>query len=363
MSTITRIVKRPTGRKSVTGKPVVIKWQGVPMLRSQSINACVNEILEASKNLSFLKINVIGASGSGKTTLSNVLAHQLHTKSEIPYEVHFFRDEQLINFKETVKGLSSNNQILVFDDLSGLIANYGKKALDKLKAEITTIRHIDDQEDRKIIMMLNFHAQKSLDKFLRISNMTFYTECHLEEIGYLQDLLGKHQTLKIRTFQKLRSEATLYHRFTFNFKTKGEKFVYKEGNPFRLLLYNNGLTTRFVVSPQVEWILGEENICQTCTPEKQNTNSKLNLEDFVNDFSKKFGKGIAKRAIELKLERMGIDVLPKRVGQASIYIEQFFAKKGINLEELAESYNITPNKTKTRLRSKRQPEFRESKIG
>ena len=188
MSTITRIVKRPTRRTSVTGKPVVIKWQGVPMLRSQSINACVNEILEASKNLSFLKINLIGASGSGKTTLSNVLAHQLHTKSEIPYEVHFFRDEQLINFKETVKGLSSNNQILVFDDLSGLIANYGKSALDKLKAEITTIRHIDGKEDRKIIMMLNYHAQKSSDKFLRISNMKFYTYCHTEEITYLQDL-------------------------------------------------------------------------------------------------------------------------------------------------------------------------------
>ena len=67
-------------------------------------------------------------SGTGKTTLMHVLAHQIHTASVIPYEVKFFNAEQLSNFKATVQGLSNSNQILCFDDLSGLVEDYGKKA-------------------------------------------------------------------------------------------------------------------------------------------------------------------------------------------------------------------------------------------
>ena len=167
MKTIIDVIPRERSLTTQKKLPTIIHWKGVKMFRSQSINACVNEIFESTKSMGFLKINLIGASGSGKTVLSHVLAHQLHTLDS-SFEVHFFEDEDIINFKETIHGLSNNNQILVFDDLSGLESHYGKVALQRLKADITTVRHIDTQEDRKIIVMLNFHAQKTLDKFLRI---------------------------------------------------------------------------------------------------------------------------------------------------------------------------------------------------
>jgi ribosomal protein L31 len=100
-----------------------------------------------------------------------------------------------------------------------------------------------------------------------------------------------------------------------------------------------------VVSPQLSWILDGE-VCQKCFPSKKTDETKINLEKFRDDFSKKFGKGIAKRAIELKLLRQGFYTQPKRVMQAEKYIEQFFNAKKINLEELAELYGLKERTTK-----------------
>jgi ATPase subunit of ABC transporter with duplicated ATPase domains len=348
MTVTERIIPRNTSKKSKQ-KPTVITWgktsTGQPnkMLRSQSINACVNDIYESSRSMGFIKINLIGASGSGKSTLAEIICHQLHKRDET-FEVHYLQDSDLINFKETIQNLSKNNQILAFDDLSGLVANFGKTALEKLESEITTIRHIDQNEDRKIIMLLNFHAQKKLSKFLRISNFTFYTDCQNEEIGYLEELLGKGQKQKIIQFAKLRSQSRMYHKFSFQL-SRGNNFTYNDGDPFRLLLYNNTLSTRFVVSPQLSWILDGE-ICQKCHPSEKTIEAKVNLETFRDDFSKKFGKGIAKRAIELKLLRQGFYTQPKRVMQAEKYMEQFFAARKINLEALAELYGLKERTTK-----------------
>ena len=333
-------------------KPTIITWQGVQMLRSQSINACVQEIYESSKSMGFLKINLVGASSSGKTTLSELLAHQLHTLDS-SFEVHFLEDRDLIDFKATIQSLSKNNQILCFDDLSGLVSHYGKAALDKLKAEITTVRHIDGNEDRKIIMILSFHAQKQLDKFLRISNFTFYTDCQNEELGYLEELLGKAQKPKINQFAKLRASSRMYHKFTFPLGRR-DSFTYRDGEPFRVLLYNNGITSRFVVSPQVSWVLGDK-ICQTCTPTEKTEKTKENLEQFIARYSKCFGVGICKRAIQNKLLRQGIDTQPKRVQQAEQHIEQFFDYKKINLEELGQAYGLEERGFKTRIYPGKQP--------
>lgn len=349
---VTTELKQRKDKSTKKDKPTVIWWKDVQMLRSQSINACVHEIYESSKSMGFLKINLVGASSSGKTTIQNLLAHLLHVLDP-SFEVHFLEDKHLIDFKATIQGLSRNNQILCFDDLSGLIAKYGKTALDRLKAEITTIRHIDNQEDRKIIMILSFHAQKQLDKFLRISNFTFYTDCQNEELGYLEELLGKQQKSKISQFAKLRAQSRMYHKFTFPLGRR-DSFTYKDGDPFRVVLYNNGITTRFVVSPQVSWVLGDK-ICQTCEPTEKTDESKANLDQFVERFTKCFTKGICKRAIQNKLLRQGIDTQPKRVQQAEQHISKFFDFKKINLEELGQKYGLEERGFKTRLLPDKQP--------
>ncbi|NWJ28874.1 hypothetical protein HX858_06545 [Marine Group I thaumarchaeote] len=46
------------------------------------------------------------------------------------------------------------------------------------------------------------------------------------------------------------------------------------------------------MSPQLSWILKGE-LCQKCNPSEKTQETKINLENFKNDFSKKFGKGVA----------------------------------------------------------------------
>ncbi len=357
-----RVELRPESNTK-KAKPVIIPWGNTKLIRGQSINVCVNDIYETSKSMGFVKVNLIGASSSGKTTLGDVLAHQLHTKDPT-FEVHKLKDSDLIDFKKTIQNLSTNNQILIFDDLSGLVATYGKAALETLRSEITTVRHIgESNQDRRIIMILNFHAQKMLDKFLRISNFTFYTDCQLEEIGYLEELLGKQHKYKIQHFAKLRSQSRMYHKFSFVLGKKNS-FTYKDGDPFRILLYNNGLVTKFIVSPQLSWVLNkggieEGNTCEVCFPADKSEETKMNLEELVDDFGRKFSKGICKRAVELKLRQRGYYAQPARVMQAERYLELFFDEKKINLEELAKVFGL--EERKIRLDTIKKPGYKPHK--
>jgi len=194
-----------------------------------------------------------------------------------------------------------------------------------------------------------------LDKQIRISNFAFYTDCQLEEIDYLIDLLGKQDSQKIKYFQKLKAQAALKHKFTYRLGNR-HSFTYKDGEPFQAMLYNNGLRTSHVVSPLLSWILGDE-ICHTCKPAIESASTKINLEQFVNDYSKKFTKGVAKRAVELELLELGMNTQPKRVLQARKYIKQYFARKQINIDELAEAYNL--KETKSLIHPDKQPVFLE----
>jgi hypothetical protein len=341
-------LESPTKYKKNT-KPVIIEWKKSKMIRNHSIRSCVHEILQFSSRLGMVRINIVGASGSGKSSLAETIAHLCHSMSDIPYEVKLMQKEDLLDFTATIKGLSSNNQVLVFDDLSWLGANFGKKQVEQLKSEITTVRHIDGNTDRKIILIMNFHAQKALDKFLRIANFTFYSSCSSEEITYLLEMLGKKYHQKIDLFRRLRIQAMGQGRFSFPLG-RHSSFTYKAFEPFLPYLYSNGDFCRFVVSPLSTWI---DNDCQVCSPVIEST--KENIDEFVNDYSRKFGKGVAKRAVELKLLQHGITTQPKRVLQAGEFINQFLAQKKINLFELAEKFGLEERTTK--LFPDKQPEI------
>jgi ABC-type oligopeptide transport system ATPase subunit len=350
----TVILESNESKRSQGKKPVIISWgknkEGLPakLVRNHSLRSTVHEILQFSSRLGMVRINIIGASGSGKTSLAESIAHLCHTMSEIPYEVKFMQKEDLVDFTATIKSLSSNNQILVFDDLSWMGADFSKKQIEKLKSEITTIRHIDGNTDRKMIVIFNSHAQKVMDKFLRIANFTYYSSCSSEEVTYLLEMLGKKYHQKIDLFRRLRIQAMGQGKFHFPLG-KSNSFTYKAFDPFLPYLFSNGDFVRYVVSPLRSWI---DKDCQTC--EKVTESTTLNIEDFAKDYSKKFGVNNAKRAVELKLIQQGIITLPKRVMQAQKYIEQFLALRKINLNELADKYGLQERTTK--LFPDKQPE-------
>ena len=353
MPVIERIIKRPDSSANKTGIPVVIRWKGVKMIRSHSINAVAHEIITMSENQDLISINVIGKQSTGKTELCRTLAHLTHTHSKFPYKISYFGKEEILNLENTVKELTPTNHILIFDDLSFLGANASKKQIDTIQSVLAVIRHLEGGQDVRIILFKIFHYTKSIPPFLRQNDMTFLSSVDDNEEKNLIDLLGKKNIQKIQLLKKLRTQVILGQDFVFSIGKRGS-LLYQSKKPFLPFLYTNGISLRFIVSPLRSWI---EPFCQKCSPAKQTTETKSNLEGFVNDFSRKFTKRIAKRAVELKLLQSGINTQPKRVLQAQKYIDQFLNKKEINIEELSIAYNLKPRKTK--LFPDKQPEIKE----
>jgi hypothetical protein len=57
-----------------------------------------------------------------------------------------------------------------------------------------------------------------------------------------------------------------------------------------------------------------------------------------------FVRFCAKTAVKIKLYQNGINVFSKRISQAMKYIDQYLEKREINLEDLANAYELTPTK-------------------
>ncbi len=340
MPTIIKIIPRQdSGKKS--GIPVTIRWKGVPMVRSHSINKVAHQLMIMSKNQDYIAINIIGKQSTGKTELCRTLAHLIHDFSKIPYNVDFFTKDDLLDLENTIKRLTPTNHIVIFEDVSFLKANATPKQIDTVQSVLSVIRHLNEG-DFKIILFKNFHYTKAIPPFLRQNDMTFLSSVDDSEIKNLEEMFGKKNSMRILQLKDLRNDVINERDFKFPIGRKGI-FSYKPKDPFLPYLMSDGSYLRFIVSPLRTWI---EPFCQTCSPAKQSTETKQNLEQFVNGFNKSFGKGVCKKAVELKLMQAGITTQTKRVLQALKHIEQFFNEKEINLEELSLAYNLTPRETK-----------------
>lgn len=324
------------------------------MIATQSIRVVADEIINMSKNQDLISINIIGKGGTGKSELARTLCCLIHSRAKLPYNVNYFSMKHMLDLEQTVKNLTPSNHLIVFDDIAFMKVSAGQQKVDEMQRVLSTIRHLPGGEDVRIIMFKLFQYSKSIPPFLRQNDATFISSVDDNEIQNFEELLGKRYLLKINLLKQLRAQAkqTDPSYFIYPLGTKGKGLTYKTMKPFLPFLYSNEVSCRMVVSPLRTWF---QPICQTCSPAKQTEETKLNLEEFQNDFSKKFGKIVAKRAVELKLLQEGINTYPKRVLQAQKYIDQFLNEKEINFEGLCLAYNLKP--TETKLFPNKQPEF------
>jgi uncharacterized protein YaaQ len=355
MPTVTRIIPRQE-KSGTKGTPTIIKWKGVPMVASHSIRTVAKEIINMSENQDFVSINCIGKQGTGKTELMKTLAHLIHSGAKIPYNINYFGKNEMINLEETVKSLTPTNQIILMDDIAFLKASATNKQIDQIQQVLSVIRHLPSGEDVKIILFKSFQYTKAISPFLRQNDATFVSSVDDNEVSNLEDLLGKKYTLKINTLKNMRVQAKIGDNdkatFVYPLGIKGHSLTYKARNPFLPFLYSNQISCRIVVSPLRSWI---DPICHVCEPIHKSVESKTNLSEFMEDFTKKFGgEANAKAAVKIKLIQNGINCYSPRITQAVRYIERFLAKKLINLEELAVAFDLSP--TKTILMPQKQPE-------
>lgn len=344
----TRIIEREaTGESKATSNfaPKRIKWKDTWMMKNESFLATVREITARASAEDFTKIGIVGKSGSGKTTLAETIAHCMHNFSKIPWTVRKFYKNELMNFENTIKTLTPANHIIIFDDLSFLDSKFSKKTINTVKNLETEIRHLEGARDVKIVMIYNYHYTKGMDKFLRQSDYKYFTTVGSEEKENMENVAGIKYSRLIRKFMSSvhytkEGEADY---FTSPHLYKGNAFHYKLRNPFIPVLFYNGNSLRFIVTPTRQWI---DPICSICAT-AENVASEINVEQFIRESEAKFPK-IFQSVVKQLLKEQGIDSYSKPVISCRTYLQKALMMKTINLEELALKMGLSQNHTKMR---------------
>jgi len=347
MPTTIRLIEEPS-REGKGKIPVTVEWQKERMIRGHSIQSAVKEIVRMSQSLDVVKINLIGNPSTGKTSLAESISHLIHKKSmelyKVPFAVKFFTREELVNFEATLKTLEGMNQVLIFDDISFLQATTDKHTIEIIKKAFTEIRHLEGGQDVKIITIFNSHYLMSVTKYLRMADFSFFLSIGSSDFDNVQQLVGKRYTSLLIKFQKIFHMAVVKNKFAFNLDGKKKYFIYPFRKPFGPCLFWNSDSLRIIVYPKREWI---DKFCPVCSKSQEiPLKDGINLDDFANDLSFKFGIGIARSAVRIKLFQNGLNAYPKRVIQAMRYIDLYMKSKTFNLQKLAEHYNFKDEKTR-----------------
>jgi len=340
------------------GKPSVITWQGVRMLRSHSIQAVSKEIINMSANQEMVSVNAIGKQSTGKTELLKTVSHLIHKHSKIPYQISYFGKEEMLNLEETVSKLNPISQILIFDDIAFLKASATNKQIDQIQQVLSIIRHLPGGKDVKIILMKSFQYTKAIPPFLRQNDFTFVSSVDDNEIDNLTVLLGKKYYSKIKQLKFLRAQGAMGEegKSTFTFDMGGgKKVIYRWQNPFLPFIYVSGVGCRIICSPLRQWI---DPVCNVCAKVNNEPRDKIgDVKQVVEDFISKFKDGnTIKTAVKIKLIQQGINAFSPRIVQAVKYIERMQQEKLVSIESLASELKLTP--TKTLLFPDKQPEVK-----
>ena len=223
-------------------------WKGtdrrpVPLLQRHSIGVLAREIVTANTNNQYTGILLIGKSGSGKSTLTQTLVHRLHQKRN--YVVRWFSKADIRHFVAIIKKLPPVPHILVFEDASYALRGMSDAQIEEIAAELTYIRH---KLKRPVIVVLQIHYSKAIEKFFRDTDITIFTSItDNERTNYLQ-LLGTHNSQKINKFIRIYHNALFKGHYDFTWSTyTGEKYVYHTNNPFRPSLVSSVGSCHFLL--------------------------------------------------------------------------------------------------------------------
>lgn len=340
-------------------KPPVIKWRDTKLLRSHAISSAVREILIHASQIDFTRINLIGQSGSGKSTLGMTLAHMIHQKAmklddPIPFAVKVFTKDDLANFKTTIGELDPNlNHILIFDDVSFMQSQFSRQQILSIESNMTTVRHMKGGEDKKIILIMNFHYSMALQKFLRDCNFAFYTTIGNSDFDNVIKTWnkGRQATMKMKAFRKLVGDAKMTKQFRGVITRKNRrdntmiKYDYKK--PFAPVLFISESTTHTFVFPKREWIDPHCMICDDA--DKRVAQKQENIEEVLKALEKaKFGKQNLIQGVRCLALLQGKNVYPDNVRRVIIFLQRYNKEHNINLDSLCEHFGLVEKNVKYR---------------
>lgn len=351
--------------KQASVAPVTLEWNNARMIRSQSIKACVRELLSANMGKDLVRINLIGPPSTGKTVLAGTLAHLIHELANSPFAVRRFNRDDLMNMEEVLANLTPINHVMIFDDISWLSGASSKQKLDQIQKTFTEIRHLPGGQNIKLFIIFNFHYNLSVPKHLRQADFFCYTEIGSSEIENTLKIIGGKHLRKVIEFVDVVQQAqstgipatstTPETPGTFSYKlgNKGMKFTYTFRHPYGPALWWNRRTCRHIVFPKREWI---DPLCQTCSDSIQSTpQEQMDVKKFKADITKTWGKSNPITPLRIKFYQMGINVFPPITNQQLRWIDKYMEHKTFNLEDLAKEFGLEV--AKTQLHKKLPPDI------
>jgi len=343
-TTTKKLVIKGTGRETI---PLTTKWKGIPLVRNHSFLATVREIINFSAEIDVCRIGLIGSMHSGKSTLSQSIAHAIHKHADLQYKIKVLYKEDLLNFEKTLLALEPVNYIMIFDDVSFMGANANKKQIEMVKSAVTTIRHLDEGRDVKIIVMMNYHYSMGLDKYLRSADFKYITTVDSSENENLINMFGKKYQQKILDFKKYRHMAITKKYWLMKISKDGKPFKYDYRKPFIPVMFWNENSLRFIVSPTRHW---QDPICSKCSEATTSgeLESDVPIDKFCQETEERFGKGTWLAAVKLNMYVEGMTVYNPNVITCLKYLNQCREKKLITLESIAAHYDLVPKITRLR---------------
>lgn len=211
-----------------------------PVLTRETPSFLVNHILRHNDLHGFTLVTYIGKSGTGKSTLTRTLTHYLHTRAEKnfgrSYVPMWFKQKDIESLDDIIGSLEVGvNRILNFEDVS-FTFNYSDQGdIDEVMRKLTYIRHT---LKAKVIIQMQIHYTKALDKFLRDGDVKIITSMTDEEKENLLRLFTWDAKKQINQF------ATKYYSmeangFWYASASLTKVFKYQVQKPFRLALVSD----------------------------------------------------------------------------------------------------------------------------
>ena len=324
--------------------PTVTHWKGTPIIRQHSFYAAINEIVNWAEEIDVTRIGNVGDMHSGKTTIAEAQAHAIHKMSKLQWSIRKLYEEDLMNFKETLKSLTPANYILIFDDVSFLDAKHNKKQINIVKEAVTKIRHLEGGRNVKIIMIYNYHYTMGLDKYLRQADFRFFTTVGSSERENMEGIVGSKSMRIVDNFTRQRQMGITKKFFGMMLPNK-KFFSYKWRNPFIPVLFWNNATLRMIISPTREWLTPICSICAFATGES----STVNVKDFLGEFKAMYPSQW-KAILKQLLREQGLNTYSKQMIGGRKFLDRAMEIRKFNLEELLLTAGFTL--TKTLLRKK-----------
>lgn len=254
------------------------KW---PIPVSVSPTPTVGRILRYIDRTGFMGILNIGMSGTGKSTWSRMLVHMLHQQRH--FIVHWYSRDDIQHLDQAIKSLEKGlNHIMVFDDASFSLDKLKKEDVMDIAQKLTYIRH---EVKGQVIIMMNIHYSKAIQRFFRNVPFVFLTSITMEEVNTFMDT-WPHGKWKFRDFAYYFHSMMMNGSWEFEVdKWAGKHVSYATDKPFRLGVAMEG--------NHIHFFFYLKTSCSLCDP-SANSKRQIDSDQFVDHFVSSYGKDRAR---------------------------------------------------------------------